>query len=867
MKNRLQFRYHIPETLPTRAQAMAYLEEAFAIGRTNTENTTLPAEPLVMLYNDTLVDSTNGMTEAKRLETSNVILAIGRGGDGVDVFNNQKYFVIDFAKHDEEIVGLTEDVASINEIITAVQDNIDEIKSSILEHTNAIEAINAKIGEKGDSCEKNTIYGYIQCVKEIANEALDTVEDEIIRSTQEDEHLNSLIVAEKEERIAAVEAERDARIDADNILRDTLAEANANIQRIDGELANEVARAIAKEGELEALIIDTGVRLNDEIIRAQTRENELHSADTVLQQNINANTEAINLETVNRTNADAILETKINANGKQIKENKVISNGKTILVSGPSENGTNIEVNVDNKTIVINETGTLSVASDALVQYTGENAINVSEVAGATKVISLKVNSNDKILTNDVNGLITTLSLKWVKATVDGEKDEIQLIGKDDIIISRIDVADFIKDGMLDSVKLDTTNPETPVLVFTFNSAAGKETITINATDLVEIYYAGNGLTKEENTFSIVVDPASDDFLTVSSNGIKVSGIKDAINLVVQNYKDADNVLRDEFTAANALLAKDYAAADSAVEAKLLAAIIEKADNTTVEAINARLINAEGEISTLQATDEQIRKDYVAADTALKTELAAELVVEKTRAEKTEQELANKITLNENAIAILNGDSTVNGSVKDTVFDAALGAVITTVSTEDATEQSLIKKFIVDGAPFIYASNNSSDMKHNGNALNVVLDDLRNDVDTAIEIANGVQGEINELTGKVSENTANIAVLTTDVAVNKQGIETLNTEVSNLKGEDAKINALISTLQSVLAALQTELATVKTELATANGNLAAVSAELAAFKKIAITNVQGTVNEIKVTQNGNTATVGFADDAYFVAGA
>ena len=83
MKNRLQIRYHIPESLPTRVQAMAYLKETFAIGRTNSDNASLPAEPLVLLYNDTPLDIANGITEAKRLETSNVLLAIGRGGDGV----------------------------------------------------------------------------------------------------------------------------------------------------------------------------------------------------------------------------------------------------------------------------------------------------------------------------------------------------------------------------------------------------------------------------------------------------------------------------------------------------------------------------------------------------------------------------------------------------------------------------------------------------------------------------------------------------------------------------------------------------------------------------------------------------------------
>ena len=135
MKNRLQIRYHIPESLPTRAQAMAYLKETFAIGRTNTKNASLPAEPLVILYNDTLLDIANGITEAKGLETSNVLLAIGRGGDGIDVFNNQDYFVIDFAKHEEDIVLLNEKVDNIFDIIAEVQKTIELMKADIKKNT------------------------------------------------------------------------------------------------------------------------------------------------------------------------------------------------------------------------------------------------------------------------------------------------------------------------------------------------------------------------------------------------------------------------------------------------------------------------------------------------------------------------------------------------------------------------------------------------------------------------------------------------------------------------------------------------------------------------------------------------------------
>lgn len=402
MKNRLQFRYHIPAVLPTRDEAMAYLKESFVIGPSNPGinnpelGTSLPAEPLVILYND----NTN-VAEPQRLATSNVILAIGRGGDGTNILTNQDYFVIDFAKHDEEITKLNEEFKDVPELVQAVKETIDFLKADVLKNTEDINALTQLVGEKGDGCEKDTVYGYIQCTKATLDEEIDNRED-----------------ADKE---------------------------------------------------------------------------ILH---------------ALELETMRATNEEARIEARLNAE---------------------------------------------------------------------------------------------------------------------------------------------------------------------------------------------VINP------------------------------------------------------------------IER----------------------------------------------------------------------------LNGDASVDGSVRDIIFDSVIGSIVTTVTVDDAAEQSLVKKFTIDGEPYIYTSNDTSDMKHNGNALNATIDELKTDVDNAVVIANEAQDKVNELNNKVVENAANI---------------------ESLKGEDTKINALISTLQATLVTLQTELANTKAELVT-------VKSELADVKSKAITSIVGVANEIKVTQKDNTATVGFADDAYFVAGA
>lgn len=605
MKNRLQIRYHIPESLPTRAQAMMYLKESFAIGRTNSDNASLPAEPLVLLYNDTPLDIANGITEAKRLETANVLLAIGRGGDGVNIFNNQDYFVIDFAKHEEDIAELTSNIENILDITKEINETIEEMQAAIAKNTNDIAEIIKKIGEKGDNSLKDTVYGFIQ-------------------------------------------------------------------------------------GSYDAI--------DAEVNRADDAERELqHNIDMV---NVELN-QALQAESTERTNQDLLLNQRIDENAKQIKENKVSSNRKTITITGPTENGTNIDVNIDNKTIVVNESGTLSVSSDALVQYAGENAINVSDITGGVKTISLVVNPDDKILTNDAQGLLATLSLKWNHADATGQKDEIQLIGKDGIVISRIDVADFIKDGILDNVVLNSTDANNPYLSFTFNSVSGKETINVPVKDLVEIYFAGNGLELNENTFSIKIDNSSEVFLTVSNNGLKLSGIQTAI------------------------------------------------DNAKLEV----------------------------------------------------QSVITKLT----------GDVSIDGSIKDIVFDSALGAIINTITVDDATEQSLLKKFTLDGTPYIYVSNNTSDMKHNGNALNTVIDEMRADIT------------------EIQENIASLE-------------NSINTTITGL----------LAPMQEAITALQTELANTKAELDTLKAN--------------AITSMTGVANEISVTVTDNTAVVGFAEDAYFVAG-
>lgn len=73
------------------------------------------------------------------------------------------------------------------------------------------------------------------------------------------------------------------------------------------------------------------------------------------------------------------------------------------------------------------------------------------------------------------------------------------------------------KDQFLKSVSYD---PETHVLTFIFLTSDGEVPTTIDMSSLVDVYQAGNGLTLANNTFSIKLDPSSNNALTLSAAGL-----------------------------------------------------------------------------------------------------------------------------------------------------------------------------------------------------------------------------------------------------------------------------------------------------------------------------------------------------------
>lgn len=166
--------------------------------------------------------------------------------------------------------------------------------------------------------------------------------------------------------------------------------------------------------------------------------------------------------------------------------------------------------------------------------------------------------TGDKVLGLNGTLLSSTLNLKY-----DSTTKKIQLLGIKNAVIAEVDASDFIKDGMVNTVSFD---PKSKALTITFNTDSGKETITVDLSSLVDTYTAGNGIAIDKNAVSIKVDPTSEEFLSVDTAGVKISGVQSAIDAAKDAVvgEDTDTATSNTVHGAKAYaasLASNYATA------------------------------------------------------------------------------------------------------------------------------------------------------------------------------------------------------------------------------------------------------------------------------------------------------------------
>lgn len=194
---------------------------------------------------------------------------------------------------------------------------------------------------------------------------------------------------------------------------------------------------------------------------------------------------------------------------------------------------------------------------DSLTELVGKNADAIAEnaenIAKNTESIGAineslatllvkNVDANDKVL-NVADGILSsTISLSY-------ENNRISLTGKEGEEIAGFDASDFVKDSVLEDVKVETKEDGEKYIVFTWKTE-GEETKTdeIKVSDFAKLYNAGTALELAQDgvTFNVKV-AANGNFLSVN----------DSNELIVDDMTVDKTVLKEAITIEGGPLASD----------------------------------------------------------------------------------------------------------------------------------------------------------------------------------------------------------------------------------------------------------------------------------------------------------------------
>lgn len=277
------------------------------------------------------------------------------------------------------------------------------------------------------------------------------------------------------------------------------------------------------------------------------------------------------------------------------------------------------------------------------------------------KDTTYSVAANDKVLKLTGTELSSTISLKH-------ENGMISLTGIDGAVIAEFSDADFVKDGMLENVEYD---PDTNTLSFTWNTATGTKTDSVVLSDIIEAYSAGNGLNLTGTEFSVKIDAASENFLTVGANGVKLSGVQNAINAAVEAAEGRASA--DAQSKADA--AKQAAIDDAATKYATTGALSQLEID-----LDARLDDLEAYDHSTYATKTELEPVKTTANNASTAVANLETRFDEIVAVGGEPNAINKIQVNGSELAINNKTVNIEVPTKfsdltdDSGFDARITA-------------------------------------------------------------------------------------------------------------------------------------------------------------------------------------------------
>lgn len=414
-----------------------------------------------------------------------------------------------------------------------------------------------------------------------------SLSDEINRATGTEKQLSKQINDEKE-RAEKKEGE----------LAQSIIAEKERAEKKEGELAQSIIAEFERSNEVEKGLRNDVNRINDNVISLQERmdtcESDISDLETRMssvETNVETNKDNLTAEVNARISADTELQSKIDtlfANKVEVEDGKGLSTNDftDILLNKVNSIEENAQVNKIEKIFV----------DDVLLDITDNKGVKIN----MPKVPVQGVYVDDNILSLNGTELSANVSIDY-----DNTTKQIILYGKDTTkVISTIDVSDFIKDGMIDRVEVVTLDSGKTVIRITWNTDGGKEITDVPADSLIQVYEAGNGILKVNDTFSIKLNTnVSENFLRVDANGLYTEGIKQFV---------AEAIIASENITNGQIVNLSNAIADTQSDLSELSNTVEGLKgvcndiNTDLAVANTDIDTLKSTVDALKAKDEEI---------------------------------------------------------------------------------------------------------------------------------------------------------------------------------------------------------------------------------------------------------------------
>ena len=603
--------------------------------------------------------------------------------------------------------------------------------------------------------------------------------------------------------------------EADLILDRTINQLSAGtvseLQTLDEKIENEIARATEREDQISGDVTTLAIavtedieelysQITNEIDRATQAENAISSDIRTLSAStfeLSGNTEnRIREETERAMAAEDELRNSIN-------ENRVISLDNTVKITRNSSiNGTDLAVNIDGATIAKDSNGVLAAK------------IEIQKLATPS---STNVKEEYALVDNNGNQLGDT-----VKVYKDTSLESVELVnigGKEYLRFHYI-----LADGSTSQVDLDVS-------------------AFLSETEFKD------GLKVTNSNVYVLIDPTSETFLTVSSNGVKLSGVQNAIDSAVNSEKAARE------------------AADTTLQTNInnLRTDATNSATTLYNALTAETYNRETADSTLQnninseqdratAAENQLRSDLnteinnrSTADTALNNAITAEtqarsnadtalqnsITDEVTRATTIEQELRNLIS-NE-TLARQNGDTQNTNAIntESTRAQAAESSLQTLIDNEVTDRQTAISDEIANRTAADNQLQSNIDDMYTA-YTHAITEESTSRIDTDNMLLSLIQG-LSGATGETYQALQQEIIRATNAETYISGnVTTLSSSTVEINNNLTVLSSTTKEIQSGLTQLSGSVITLSSTTNTINNNLTTLSGSVTALSSTTV---------------------------------